>query len=72
MLSHPSPVSRVVLSILKSLLAMLFSSELQLSRRLLINTLDIVLAVECDAEFKGDHVYDRNRIYILEKYAGES
>ena len=54
---------------------MLFSSKLQWSRRLLINAVDIVLAVDiyiCDAEFDGDHVYDRNRIYILEKYAGES
>ena len=54
---------------------MLFSSEFQLSRRLLINAIDIVLSVYiymCDAEFDGDHVYYRNRIYILEKYAGES
>ena len=26
----------------------------------------------CDAEFDRDHVFDRNRIYILEKYAVES
>ena len=35
-------------SLAKSLLAMLFSSELQLSRRLLINAVDIVLAVYTD------------------------
>ena len=26
----------------------------------------------CEAKFDRDHVYDRNRIYILEKYAFES
>ena len=45
---------------------MLFSSELQLSRRLLLSAVGIVLAVGVD------HVYDRNRTCILEKYAGES
>ena len=35
-------------SLAKSLLAMLFSSEFQLSRRLLINAIDIVLAVDID------------------------
>ena len=56
-------------SFAKSLLAMLFSNELQQSRRLLIRAVDIVLALNIDMRRQ---VQRRNRICILEKNAGES